>query len=246
MDQKTVISNSRNNSSNVGDFYGRSESNPNIKRTYIQGMKPREENKSTNESVADERQVRIKLQNRPIAGVLYSVSRDVCGEMFPVYVGRNTIGSDPQSDIYLSEETVSPNHAVLLIRQICNEDGERQVTMNITDYDSEYGTAVNGQALGYDRQTLKGNEIIQIGNSYYFLFVALDAAPYGLGQVPGFAPIPRQDSEPAPFQPINEIYMPVRNEPIYPSVVGQEDERTFYGRTYAKKEDHSAKKTIGN
>ena len=44
----------------------------------------------------------VRLQNRPLIGVLYSISAGIEGELFPVYVGRNTIGSDPSCDI-LSE-----------------------------------------------------------------------------------------------------------------------------------------------
>ncbi len=233
----------------MGGLYGRTEGRQDIKRTYIQGMKPREEKVSSQGKVLpEERAVRIKLQPRPVAGVLYSVSRDVCGEIFPVYLGRNTIGCTPESDIYLNEETVSPNHAVLLIRQLQDEYGNRKVTMNITDYDSDFGTAVNGVKLGYDRESLKGNEIIQIGNAYYFIFVPLDPVPFGLGQVSGFMSTPRQDAEPTiSNRPGSDEYLaPTPNEPIYPSSVGEADERTFYARSFAKKEDHSAKKTINN
>lgn len=247
MNDKTAIHSSQPQN-NSGGLYGRSEGRQDIKRTYIQGMKPRNSGDSPQESSAASggRVSDITLQERPVAGILYSVSHDVCGELFPVYVGRNTIGSDPASDVYLSEETVSPNHAVLLVRAIVDEEGKRKVTMNITDYDSDFGTAVNGVKLGYDREPLKGNEIIQIGNSYFFIFIPLDPAVYGLGQVAAFAPTKRLVRNPAPFAAPSEIYMPVPNEPIYPSVVGEQDERTFYGRTYAKKEDHSSKKTIDN
>lgn len=230
----------------TGGLYGRSEGRKDINRTYIQGMKPRATAGTDRaEQLPDERAVKITLQPRPIAGILYSVSRDVCGEIFPVYVGRNTIGCNPESDIYLNEETVSPNHAVLLVRSIQDGSGNRSVTMNITDYDSEFGTAVNGVKLGYDRQSLQGNEIIQIGNGFYFIFVPLDPVPYGLGQVQGFVSTPRFNAEPSPVERMNEdIYMPAPNEPVYPTSVGEADENTFYGRTYAKKEDHSSKKTI--
>lgn len=245
MNQKTAVHNRQPEP--AGGMYGPSSDAPGIKRTYIQGMKPREEVRENEPDADAHGRVReLMLQSRPLAGVLYSVSRDFCGEIFPVYAGRNTIGSAPSSDIYLSENTVSPNHAVLLVRNITDESGKRLVTMNLTDYDSEYGTEVNGVRLGYDRETLKGGEIIRIGASYFFIFVALDPVPYGLGQVPDFHAVKRFVNRPAAVAAPGDIYMPVPNEPVYPTAVGEEDERTFYGRTYAKKEDHSSKKTIDN
>lgn len=232
-------------------LYGRSENRKDIKRTYIQGMGPsRQEDNNIVEVLKDNRNILLKLQQRPIAGLLYSVSRDVCGEIFPVYVGRNTIGSSPASDVYLNEETVSDEHAVLLIRSLVDKDGKRVVTMNITDSGSEFGTAVNGKGLDYDRANLKGNDIIQIGNSYFFLFIPLDPSAYGLGQVEGFCSTERVSNLELPVNPnvvlSAEEYIPIRmkNEPICPSVVGEADERTFYGRSFAKKEDHSSNKTI--
>lgn len=226
-----------------GGLYGRSENNANIKRTYIQGMKPRnQENQPDKIGKPDTRAVRFELQERPIAGILYSVSRDSLGEIYPVYVGRNTIGCEAECDIYLTEQTVSPNHAVLLVRMLPNSDGSRTMNISLTDYDSDFGTAVNGMKLGYDREPLSGNEIIQIGNSYQFLFVPLDASRYGLGSIPGFMSIPRKEMKQE--IPVSSFYAPAPPEEIYPSVVGEQEENIFYGRTVAKKEDHSSKKTV--
>lgn len=234
-------------SSRTGGLYGRSENMSGLKRTYIHGMRqPGTENAGNSVSVSGSRVLDITLQSRPLAGVLYSVSRDACGELFPVYIGRNTIGSDPVSDIYLNEETVSASHAVLLIRSLPGDGGTRLLTMSLTDYDSAYGTEVNGVRLGYDRMPLKGNEIIRIGRSYFFLFIPIDPVPYGLGEVEGFISTSRFENRPVSIADSSDIYAPLRNEPVYPSAVGEEDERTFYGRTYARKEDHSSKKTIGN
>lgn len=251
MDQKTQITPPPYNANPVASqgnaLYGRTPGKPDIKRTYIQGMKPRRDVSGNNPDAAsgsepDTRALNISLQGRPIAGVLFSVSRDNMGELFPVYVGRNTIGSEAECDIYLTEETVSPNHAVLLVRMLPNASGGRTMNMSITDYDSDFGTAVNGMKLGYDRQSLAGREVIQIGNSYQFLFIPLDAQNHGLVQIPGFIATPRKEMRSS--LPATGFYAPATEEEIYPSAVGEEDERTFYGRTYAKKEDHSSKKTI--
>lgn len=249
MIQKTVIGDVDPNGPRKGDgpdsLYGRSAESANIKRTFIQGMKPRTEegnNDSANNAEPDHRVRNIELQERPLAGILYSVSADGCGEIFPLYVGRNSIGSKSDSDVYLTEQTVSPSHAILLIRVIETEAG-RNVTMSITDYDSEYGTAVNGYRLGYDREQLHGNEIIQIGNAYSFVFIPLDAMAYGLGTAKGFVPVPRKENHPAPH-PADPISRLQADTDIYPTSVGASDEHAFYGRSVAKKEDHSSKKTF--
>lgn len=223
-------------------MYGPSEGKAGINRTYIQGMKPRSEAKpdAPADPANDKRVRHIDLQGRPVAGVLYSVSQDSLGELFPVYVGRNTIGSHHESDVYLSERTVSPNHAVLLVRIIENQ-GQRLVTMSLTDYDSEFGTSINGVRLGYDREQLRGGEIIQIGNAYQFVFFPLDAVAYGLAQINNFVAIPRKENRPAP--PSVSIEIP-REEEIFPTSVGEAEERNFYGRSQAQKVDHSSKKTL--
>ena len=66
----------------------------------------------------------IKLQDRPIIGALFSISAGIQGELFPIYVGRNTIGSSPDCDICLRETSVSAQHAILLARKQEKEDGE--------------------------------------------------------------------------------------------------------------------------
>lgn len=235
----------RNNSE--GGMYGPSVNSANIKRTYIAGLKPngevsssaQDENTSKKE---DRRIVEIHLQERPLAGVLYSVSGGNLGEIFPVYAGRNTIGGAPESDIYLSECSVSSNHAVLLVR-ILSENGTPVVKMSITDYDSEYGTYVCGNRMGFDKEPLYGNELIQIGGAYQFLFVPLNPFANGMAPSTAFSPVPRKDT--TGIRRLSEdSYAPYVDTTVYPSAVGEEYERTFYGRTLAKKEDHSAKKTI--
>lgn len=235
----------KSESSNQEGFYGRSSNSAGLNRTYIQGMKPKIVDPVSKSPVEqDTRALRINLQSRPLAGILYSVSRDNCGELFPLYAGRNTIGSSPECDVYLSEETVSPNHAVLLIRSVVTENGENVVTMSITDYDSEYGTIVDGNKMGYDREHLCGNEIIEIGCGYKFLFVPLNATKFGLSMSSEFIATPRMDEIQMSGMSVNNYQPNPSVAEIYPNVVGESEERTFYGRTYAKKEDHSSKKTI--
>lgn len=231
-------------------LYGRSEDKPNINRTVIQGMKPKKEETPGSDKTFDgnKRITEIELQERPVAGILYSLSHDSLGELFPLYAGRNTIGSSNDCDVYLTEQTVSPKHAILLIRILDDGKGGRHVTMSITDYNSEYGTSVNGEKLDFDKVNLNGNEIIEIGNSYKFIFLRIDADAYGLKPASNFIATPRKENRPAPQQVIVEKYILPNGEniddTIYPNSVGEQDENTFYGRTKAQKVDHSSKKTI--
>lgn len=232
-------------------MYGASSERKDLKRTVIQGMKPRKSiDDAPNGSASpteNDRHEAIEIQQRPIAGILYSVSRDGLGEIFPLYVGRNTIGSEEKCDVYLSEDTVSPNHAVLLIRMLPDNTGKRIMSVSITDYDSDFGTAVNDRKVGFDSCALSGGEIIRIGNAYSFLFTPLDSGRHNLTPAMNFIPVPRVKArnETSPTSsPTSSFYAPAPQEEVYPTAVKEEDEFTFYGRTYAKKEDHSSNKTI--
>lgn len=225
-------------------FYTQSAEAKNESRTYIPGMKRKSEVAAAqhNDQPASQA-VRIDLQNRPLAGVLYSVSRDNCGELFPVYIGRNTIGSKPDCDIYLTEKTVSPDHAILLIRKIALPDGNRKVTMSISDYGSEFGTLINGSRLEEDVESINPGDIISIGSAYTFYFLPLDADEIGLGQAANFQATPRVENRPT-VSTDYLAYMPPVDNTVYPNAVGKEDEQTFYGRSTKKKEDHSNRQTL--
>lgn len=228
-------------------FYTQSAGAKNENRTYIPGMKRKSDpqpGESAQATQAQPQSVRIELQTRPLAGVLFSVSRDNCGELFPVYIGRNTIGSKPECDIYLSEQSVSPDHAILLIRKIGLPDGSRKVTMSISDYESEHGTFINDQRLEEDVEPIKGHDVIRIGNAYTFLFVPLDADASGLFTASNFIATPRVENRPTVSNDYLAYMGPMLDDTIYPNAVGEEDEQTFYGRSTKKKEDHSSKKTL--
>lgn len=246
MSTKTQIKIPTGTNATKDNFYTQSAGG-NESRTYIPGMKRKSDGTNKAEDVAEEQTsepLHIILQSRPVAGILYSVSRDNCGEVFPIYVGRNLIGCEPECDVYLTEETVSPNHAVLLIRVIPLKDGGKKVTMSISDHSSDFGTAVNGEQISDDIQSISAGDIIQIGNSYQFVFIPLDADKYDLKPVAGFVATPRVENRPV----INNDYMaymlPPTDNTIYPDAVGEEDELTFYGRSKKAKEDHSNKKTL--
>lgn len=237
------------------DFYRASESN--VKRTYIQGMPSRGEVEArTAAGGADDtasdgrRETEITLQERPLAGALFSASADGLGEIFPLYVGRNTIGSSPESDIYLPEATVAPNHAVILVRRIPDGHGGTIFQISLTDYDSEYGTSVGGERLGYDRCRLSGGETIRVGYAYTLMLSLFDSSKPGMGENPAFNPLERKRHRPRPEDIIAAMKAAEEAERIeieesFAGSVGAEDEFAFYGRTKSKK-GQSHETTVDN
>jgi len=108
----------------------------------------------------------VRLQNRPLVGVLYSISAGIEGELFPVYVGRNTIGSDLSSDICLRESSVSAQHGILLARKQTNAQGDEYINVILSDTNSSYGTCVNGERLNFEKVTCNDGDVISIGQNY--------------------------------------------------------------------------------
>lgn len=131
----------------------------------------------------------VRLQNRPLIGVLYSISAGIEGELFPVYVGRNTIGSDLSCDICLRESSVSAQHGILLARKQTNVQGDEYINVILSDTNSSYGTCVNGERLNFEKVTCNDGDVINIGQNYVLvlsLFNALDklTVAYGFDRIP--------------------------------------------------------------
>ena len=159
-----------------GSLYSRSEASDN--RTYIPDMaKPsaglgQEVMPQREPSLRQEEGNRqISLQNRVVVGVLFSISRGILGEMFPLYLGRNVIGQTANCDICLKEKSVSSEHAILYIRK---EENPAQLNMTITDYNSTYGTTVNEMDARYETLPVCENDVLTIGKHYQFLVKIFD------------------------------------------------------------------------
>lgn len=184
----------------------------------------------------------IELQERQIVGILYSISGNEFGELFPVYAGRNTIGNSPSCDIFLPEESVAPEHALLLMRRIKLEDGTVHTSSSITDNNSESGTWVDGESVGFDRVLLSDHSVLQFGSHYRLLFVELDPEAYGLTRSETFRAVARPQKKTVDISDGMSIR---EDDTYYPSAIGAQHERDFYGRSKPKEEDHGANKTIG-
>ena len=155
-------------------FYKRSNNIKDSNRTYVPNVY-REmaaemyEEQHSHDNEKEKPRCVVELQNRPIVGVLYSISAGIEGELFPIYVGRNTIGSDESCDICLRETSVSAFHGMILARKQMDEAGNEVMNVFLSDTDSMCGTCINGERLGYEKTKCQNGDNIRIGQNYVLL-----------------------------------------------------------------------------
>lgn len=114
---------------------------------------------------------------KPIVGFLYSISKSMVGEFWPLHIGSNSIGRSADCDVCLGEATVSEQHAVLVIRQMKNPE---KIIASICDARSTCGTMINGESLGFDQRECYNGDIITIGEHYDLFFILIDSKQIGL------------------------------------------------------------------
>ena len=204
-----------------GSLYSRSEESDN--RTYIPdvskplgelGQEVMPQREPSLGQTEENRQV--SLQNRVVVGVLFSISRGLLGEMFPLYLGRNVIGQTANCDICLREKSVSSEHAILYIRK---EGNPAQLNMTITDYNSTYGTTVNEMDARYETLPVNENDVLTIGKHYQFLIKIFDVEKARLTEDMGFEELTDNSMvtgypyEEATNQNVsNDFYTPTQNK----------------------------------
>lgn len=194
----------------------------------------------------------LHLQNRPIIGVLYSISAGIEGELFPVYVGRNTIGSDLSCDICLRETSVSAQHGMLLGRKQINDAGEEYVNVFLCDNNSNYGTSINGERLHFDKVSCSDGDVINIGQNYILilsLFKSLDrlSVAYGFDRIPEPTKIeePNNVSVLSDGTPVNiPVNPPADHSTNITNDIQEEASMDFYRPTKQQGQDHYNNKTI--
>lgn len=101
---------------------------------------------------------------RYVVGWLVGLNASSRGEPYPVRLGRNIIGRDRKSDIYVNDDQASAHHADLVFRP----DEGRYIIM---DHNSTNGTYVNDTEIE-PRRDLLDRDVVTIGK-HRFLFVAL-------------------------------------------------------------------------
>lgn len=148
----------------------------------------------------------IPLQERVIIGVLFSISKGLLGEIFPIYLGRNMMGSSVSCDICLKEKTVSADHAVLYAR--CDEyPGESY--LSVTDYGSSHGTTVNQQDCRYETLTVRDGDVLTVGRHYQLGVKLFDVAKSGLFEDSNFEDIDLSSNTSGnEFQSPQDFYSP--------------------------------------
>lgn len=137
---------------------------------------------------------------KPILGFLYSVSKDYAGEYWPLYLGANTIGREDSCSVSLKEETVSQQHATIVIRQMQNQGEDAGLFVFIQDVGSMCGTLVNGVTLDFSPKECKNGDIITIGENYELYFILVEPKQLGLNPKPGFKSVGASAPAPAPAQ----------------------------------------------
>lgn len=113
-------------------------------------------------------------------GFLFSVSKTLAGEYWPLYLGANTIGRGPQNSVVLNEGSVSENHASI---HVISRSGN--LVVYVTDTASKTGTLLNGNLLRGEAD-LKHGDIITVGEHYELLVLLVNPMELGLKPVEGF------------------------------------------------------------
>ena len=155
----------------------------------------------------------IKVKERVVVGVLFSISKGLFGEIFPIYLGKNIIGKSAHCDMVLGENTVSEQHAILYTRK-----RETGMEVSITDFDSMCGTLVNNNDARYETLPVHENDVITIGRHYRCIIKLFETERYGLCEDPEFehlAPTPPTPEQAATgdtqYKPADDFYQPSAN-----------------------------------
>lgn len=197
----------------------------------------------------------LKLQNRQIIGVLYSISAGIEGEMFPIYIGRNTLGSDLSCDICLRETSVSAFHGILLARKQIDEGGEEYINVILSDNNSVYGTCVNGERLSFEKVECFDGDVLSVGQNYV-LIISLFNAINKLRVAVGFDRMPddpqnvgelKEPQTEMPEMTINKSSLSPQNSDHSTNITAEPQEEStadFYKPTKQEKQDHYNNKTI--
>lgn len=133
----------------------------------------------------------VVLQQRVMVGILFSLSRTLLGEIFPIYLGRNLVGTSPSCDIRLYEATVSAEHAVIYVRKFGFPD---QYEVTVSDYGSAYGTAVDDKDGRFETLKMTDQSVLSLGNHYRFLIKIFNPETRKLFEDSDFQAIPHVSS----------------------------------------------------
>lgn len=213
-DDSPQYGNQNNGGGNSGFYSRRERPAGNGRGTYVPGMGSPAPNSRSDSGYAgqqgggvsaqpDDPVRKFKNSGKPVVGFLYSVSRTLAGEFWPLQMGQNTIGKDPSCDIQLLEGTVSADHAVLVVRKMKNPD---KVIASISDARSTNGTMLNGHSLGFSAEECFNGDVITIGDNYELYLILVDPHTLGLSVAPDFIPVETEPEEEEPYGPARSGY----------------------------------------
>lgn len=121
---------------------------------------------------------------KKLEAFLVSFSKDGHGEYWPLYLGKNSIGSKSGSNsVFLNEASVSRKHASITIRKHPFND---QMIYELKDLGSSTGTYLNQKDhTEYDDMLLKNEDKIRIGN-YSLIFLVVNNRELNMGKEEAF------------------------------------------------------------
>lgn len=152
---------------------------------------------------------------KPVVGFLYSISRGE-GEYWPIYVGKNIIGRGEHCDIQLKEQTVSREHAVLVVRKMRTTG---KIVASIRDMGSDVGMFLNDEELDLELHSCKNEDVILVGSCYKLVLILIDTAKYNLTVAEDFISV-REEKAEAVFE---EESIVVDERPMYRQPMGTVD-----------------------
>ena len=125
----------------------------------------------------------IQLQDRPIMGMLFTISNGGKAEIFPLYMGRNVVGRTAAADVCLNEESISQEQAIILVRKY----DKNKIYFTIVDNGSSNGTFINGELVEeLETHLLEDGSILDFGSGYKMKFFKLLGEELGLKPNPCF------------------------------------------------------------
>ncbi len=108
------------------------------------------------------REVDLKEEKTlPIAGWLLVVNGKHKGEDFRLREGKNTVGSDPTSEVLLTDDHISTKHANITCKRATDTSGNYA----IIDLDSTNGTFLNDSKEKIAREELVDNDMVIFGTT---------------------------------------------------------------------------------
>lgn len=169
----------------------------------------------------------ITFQPRIIAGVLFSISKSLFGEIYPVYMGYNSIGRAEESDIRLQEETISYQHGHI---RVFRDDVTGEFSASFSDTGSQGGSSVNGSDAQYETVVLNDGDTLDLGDHYRFLFRIFNSCNLPLFENSDFKDVSQPENEKEkeiPGTQLNNLNSPLDMDFYAPTGKSNGNDRTI-------------------